>query len=33
VIDASVLLAMRGMSTLRAQVPAFRRAFNLVQEA
>jgi hypothetical protein len=33
VIDASVVLAMRGMSALRAQVPAFRRAFSLLQEA
>jgi hypothetical protein len=33
VIDASVLLAMRGMSAMRSQVPAFRRAFKLVFEA
>jgi hypothetical protein len=33
VIDASVLLAMRGMAAFRAQVPYFRRAFSLVYEA
>ncbi len=33
VIDASVLLAMRGMAALRTQVPQFRRAFSLVYEA
>jgi hypothetical protein len=33
VIDASVVLAMRGMGAFRAHVPAFRRAFSLVYEA
>jgi hypothetical protein len=32
VIDASVLLAMRGMAAIRAQVPSVRRAFSLVYE-
>ena len=32
VIDASVLLAIRGMAALRARIPSFRRAFSLVYE-
>ncbi|MDQ2942474.1 MAG: hypothetical protein M3R21_02235, partial [Candidatus Dormibacteraeota bacterium] len=32
VIDASVLLAMRGMAALNARVPSFRRAFSLARE-
>jgi hypothetical protein len=33
VIDASVLLAMRGMAAVQARVPSFRHALRLLQEA